>query len=109
MTLLISSVVGEDNRLTDHFVRNAILPALDHVELAWRNSVRDAKARKDTEGGKGALVITGKRSQEKFFSNGEYTSNPWMVSKHLPKGFDYPQVLKNSGFMTSKQHIYVVF
>lgn len=63
-------VVGEDNRLTEHFLRNAILPALDHVELAWRNSLRNAKAKKDKEGGRGALVITGKRSQEKFFSNG---------------------------------------
>jgi hypothetical protein len=63
-------LVGEDNRLTDHFVRNAILPALDHVELAWRNLWRDARTRKDTEGGRGAVVITGKRNQEKFFSNG---------------------------------------
>jgi len=31
---------------------------------------RDVKAKKDTEGGKGTLVITGKRGQEKFFSNG---------------------------------------
>ena len=29
--------------------------------------------KKDTEGGSGALIISGKRSQEKFFSNGEST------------------------------------
>ncbi|KAF8529807.1 ClpP/crotonase-like domain-containing protein [Gautieria morchelliformis] len=74
---------GEDNRLTEHFIQSALLPALDHVELVWRNSFRDAKARKDTAGGRGALVITGKRSQEKFFSN----------------GFDYPQVVNKPGFI----------
>ncbi|KAF8591110.1 ClpP/crotonase [Ramaria rubella] len=80
---------GEDNRLTEHFVQSAILPALDHVELAWRNSLRDAKAKKDAEGGKGALVITGKKSQDKFFSN----------------GFDYPEVLKIQGFIVNTYNV----
>jgi len=70
LTLIDIHFVGDDNRLTEHFIQRAILPALAHVELAWRNTLRDAKAKKDTEGGKGALVVTGKRNQEKFFSNG---------------------------------------
>jgi len=74
---------GEDNRLTEHFIQKAIMPALDRVEAAWEKALDTAKANKDKEGGKGALVIVGKRSQNKFFSN----------------GFDYPQVLKNPNFI----------
>ncbi|KAF8525834.1 ClpP/crotonase-like domain-containing protein [Hysterangium stoloniferum] len=80
---------GEDNRLTGHFIDNAILPALDHIELAWRNSVRDAKAKKDHDGGKGALIIIGKRNQDKFFSN----------------GFHYPDVVKNPAFIPNTYNV----
>ncbi|KZT12957.1 ClpP/crotonase [Laetiporus sulphureus 93-53] len=61
---------GEDNRFTEAFVSNALMPALDAVERDWREGWRSARAAKDKEGGKGFLVITGKRNQNKFFSNG---------------------------------------
>ncbi|CCM02828.1 uncharacterized protein FIBRA_04940 [Fibroporia radiculosa] len=61
---------GEDSRFTDHFINHAFMPALDAVERHWRQDWRIAKANKDKEGGKGTLVIVGKRGQDKFFSNG---------------------------------------
>ncbi|KIJ52605.1 hypothetical protein M422DRAFT_776219 [Sphaerobolus stellatus SS14] len=74
---------GEDNRLIEHFIQNAIMPALDLVENAWDTARDAAKATKDKEGGKGALVIIGKRNQDKFFSN----------------GFDYPAAVANPNFI----------
>ncbi|KZS92657.1 ClpP/crotonase [Sistotremastrum niveocremeum HHB9708] len=61
---------GEDNRLTDIFIRDSIMPALDHVEREWRQGWRSAQAAKDPKKGAGALIIVGKRGQDKFFSNG---------------------------------------
>jgi len=62
--------LGEDNRLTEHFIEKAILPGLNEVETSWEKARELAQANKDKEGGKGALVIVGKRDQDKFFSNG---------------------------------------
>lgn len=61
---------GDDSRLTELLVEEALKPALDAVERTWRQAWRAAAAAKDKEGGKGALIIVGKRSQDKFFSNG---------------------------------------
>lgn len=63
---------GADSRLSEHFIKNAILPALDAVERDWRQTWRVASAKKDQKSAKGALIIVGNRSQEKFFSNGVY-------------------------------------
>lgn len=52
---------------------HGLKPALDAVEKDWRDSWRTAKQAKDKEGGKGALIIVGRRDQDKFFSNGAYT------------------------------------
>lgn len=48
-----------DNRLTPDFISKALLPALDYVEFEFRKS-----------GGAAALVFTGEREKNKFFSNG---------------------------------------
>lgn len=51
---------GVDNRLTAEYIRTCLQVALDAVENDWRKS----------EGSPGALVISGGKTQEKFFSNG---------------------------------------
>lgn len=64
---------GVHNVLALTFVNDAIRPALDVVEEEWRKSREIAKAKGKSAGpdeGKGALVIIGKRDQNKFFSNG---------------------------------------
>ena len=50
------------------------MPALDMVEREWRGQLRAAKQSNDKEGGKGALIIVGRRDQDKFFSNGDFHS-----------------------------------
>jgi hypothetical protein len=60
------------------FLNDAIRPALDAVEEEWRTSLNAAKARGKSAGpddGKGALIIVGKRDQNKFFSNGKVNSS----------------------------------
>lgn len=59
---------GVDNRLTQEFIHKAFLPALDTVEREWR-VVQRAAVKRPQEGG-GALIIVGKKDQDKFFSNG---------------------------------------
>ncbi|EJD06973.1 ClpP/crotonase [Fomitiporia mediterranea MF3/22] len=71
---------GEDNRLTHDLINGALKPALDMVEREWRDVWRAAQATNKpgstgsaTQGsadGRGALIIIGKRDQNKFFSNG---------------------------------------
>ncbi|KAF8969252.1 ClpP/crotonase-like domain-containing protein [Flammula alnicola] len=61
---------GQDNRLTHELINKAVMPALDTVEREWREQRRSALETKNAEGGKGALIIVGKRDQDKFFSNG---------------------------------------
>lgn len=56
---------GEDNRLTHDLINKALKPALDIVEREWREDRRSAKG-----DGRGALIIIGRRDQDKFFSNG---------------------------------------
>lgn len=51
---------GQDNRLAGHFITDCLLKALDLVEKDWRA----------TPGTPGALIITGRKDQQKFFSNG---------------------------------------
>ncbi|KAI0050460.1 ClpP/crotonase [Auriscalpium vulgare] len=54
---------GKDNRLTHDLVNGAFKPALGQVEREWRAAKKDGS-------GAGALVITGRLDQDKFFSNG---------------------------------------
>jgi len=64
---------GIDNRLTEALIEQGLKPALDVVEKEWRESWRASKAKgKDAaeDEGKGAVIIVGKRTQDKFFSNG---------------------------------------
>ncbi|KAF9648801.1 ClpP/crotonase [Thelephora ganbajun] len=64
---------GVDNVLALTFINDAIRPALDVVEDEWKKSLKAAKAKGKSVGpdeGKGALIIIGKRNQNKFFSNG---------------------------------------
>lgn len=67
---------GDDNRLTHALVNDALKPALDIVEREWRQTYRAAQVKgASKEGGKdgrGALIITGKLDQNKFFSNGAF-------------------------------------
>ena len=65
---------GPHNVLALTFINDAIRPALEVVEEEWRKSLKAARAEGKsaaTNEGKGALVIIGKRDQNKFFSNGE--------------------------------------
>ncbi|KAJ3997171.1 ClpP/crotonase-like domain-containing protein [Lentinula boryana] len=63
---------GDDSRLTHELINQGLKPALNTVEKEWRESwrihIKDKKANK--EEGKGALIIVGRRDQDKFFSNG---------------------------------------
>lgn len=48
------------------------------VEREWRGQRLAAKQSNDKEGGKGSLIIVGRRDQDKFFSNGESHSFVWL-------------------------------
>lgn len=61
---------GDDSRLTSLMFQEALAPSLDIVERSWREGWRQARATKEKNSGCGALIIVGKRSQDKFFSNG---------------------------------------
>ncbi|KAH7884653.1 ClpP/crotonase-like domain-containing protein [Phlebopus sp. FC_14] len=81
---------GEDSRLTKRLIDLALRPALDIVEDHWKRSRRplDANVRgkeEKTRGAEGALIIVGKRSQDKFFSN----------------GFDYESIKDDLQFFTN--------
>lgn len=73
---------GADTRLSSNFIKDAFLPALDVVEREWRVQWREAQATKNKEGGRGALIIVGNRSQNKFFSNGMHAVM-WMPLPRL--------------------------
>ncbi|KAJ7510362.1 ClpP/crotonase-like domain-containing protein [Mycena galericulata] len=60
----------QDNRLTPDLIELAIKPSLDAVERHWREQWRAVQNSKDKSGGNGALIIVGRRDQDKFFSNG---------------------------------------
>jgi len=71
---------GDDNRLTGEMCQSVILPALDVVEKEWRTQRREAAG--NSKGSQaGALIISGRLDQEKFFSN----------------GFDYEEVISTQG------------
>lgn len=75
---------GAHNVLALAFVNDAIRPALDVVEEEWRESLRASKVKGKSAGpdeGKGALIIIGKRDQNKFFSNGKLNS-PTLLESH---------------------------
>ncbi|EIW84215.1 ClpP crotonase [Coniophora puteana RWD-64-598 SS2] len=76
---------GDDSRLTEHFIRNALRPALDAVEAHWTQNRDSGRSSKDKEAGRGALIFIGKRSQDKFFSN----------------GFDYESIKADPDFFTN--------
>ncbi|KAG6850694.1 hypothetical protein H0H93_009852 [Arthromyces matolae] len=61
---------GVDSRLSIDLIEKGLKPALDAVERDWRDQWRATQNDKDKSGGKGALIIVGKRDQDKFFSNG---------------------------------------
>jgi len=63
---------GDDSRLTDKLIKQAVMPALDAVERDWRQRWRATQESNDKnkDGAKGALIIVGNRKQHKFFSNG---------------------------------------
>lgn len=67
---------GDDSRLTKKMIDDALRPALDIVEEHWNENRHLVSApQQDTPHGEGALIIVGKRDQDKFFSNGfEYES-----------------------------------
>jgi len=92
---------GADNRLSEEFISNAISPALTAVEREWRSGWREARAKKDREGGKGALIIVGNRSQDKFFSNGldfdNAVKNPHFFVNFFPDVFN-PMMLQLLSF-----------
>jgi hypothetical protein len=73
---------GQDSRLTKRLIDEALRPALDIVECSW-NTTRDRQAGGAGDGnGAGALIIIGRRDQDKFFSN----------------GFDYKAIKGNMSF-----------
>ncbi|KAJ7086068.1 ClpP/crotonase-like domain-containing protein [Mycena belliarum] len=74
---------GLDNRLTPALIDLAIKPALDAVERHWRARWREAQTAKDKSAGNGALILVGRKDQDKFFSN----------------GLDLSQVPFNGGFL----------
>lgn len=75
------------------------MPALDIVEREWRKQRQTAHE----DAGKGALIIVGKRYQDKFFSNG---ASRWLRSHYSLKyrfdrlfiGLNYEDSLKDPNF-----------
>ncbi|KAJ7593457.1 ClpP/crotonase-like domain-containing protein [Mycena floridula] len=61
---------GQDARLTATLVEKGLMPAFDEVERQWREGYRVATGIEDKSGASGALIIVGRRDQDKFFSNG---------------------------------------
>lgn len=99
-------LTGEDNRLTKSFIEDAILPALDVVQSAWVDARDQARAKKDKEGGKGALVMVGKRKQDKFFSNGIIYIYVCVIILSESAGFDYPSVVGDPTFIPSELFLF---
>ena len=76
---------GIHNVLTLTFMNDAIRPALDTIEKEWKESFKVAKAKGKSAGpdeGKGALIIIGKRDQNKFFSNGKNCNLSTQLLRH---------------------------
>ncbi|KAF5359355.1 hypothetical protein D9756_003332 [Leucocoprinus leucothites] len=79
---------GQDNRLTATLVNKGLRPALDAVEKHWRERWRKAWDADDKEGGRGALIIVGRRDQDKFFSNGLDYENVRHDPNFFPETFN---------------------
>ncbi|KDR78919.1 hypothetical protein GALMADRAFT_244576 [Galerina marginata CBS 339.88] len=79
---------GVDNRLTHELINQGFMPALDIVEREWREQQRSALQNKKLEDGKGALIIVGKRDQDKFFSNGLDYANSSKDPNFFPLTFN---------------------
>ncbi|KAK7454460.1 hypothetical protein VKT23_011216 [Stygiomarasmius scandens] len=73
---------GQDARLTVELIDHGLKPALDAVERDWREGWRRSQKDKESQEGKGALIIVGRRDQDKFFSN----------------GLDFPKVVNDPNF-----------
>ncbi|KAF9513432.1 hypothetical protein BS47DRAFT_967840 [Hydnum rufescens UP504] len=69
---------GVDNRINHDLIDKVFLKALDLVEKDWRWSTTEV-------GAPGALIIVGKKSQQKFFSN----------------GLDYERISEDPGFFAN--------
>ncbi|KAK1222834.1 hypothetical protein PQX77_014256 [Marasmius sp. AFHP31] len=73
---------GQDSRLVPELIDGGLKPALDAIEREWREGWRRYQQNQGKEGndqsddGKGALIIVGRRDQDKFFSNGELNFVP---------------------------------
>ncbi|KAG6868060.1 putative secondary metabolism biosynthetic enzyme [Termitomyces sp. T159_Od127] len=89
---------GIDSRLTADLIDLGLKPALNTVERDWREFWRTAQKNKDKTGGKGALIIVGKRSQDKFFSNGEFFGPSAEPCANTASGLDLPNVIPNPNF-----------
>jgi hypothetical protein len=77
-------------------------PALDAVEKHWRERWRKAWEAGDREGGRGALIIVGRRDQDKFFSNGPYNFTASRRGLNMIcSGLDYENVRQDSNFFPS--------
>ncbi|KAF5367000.1 hypothetical protein D9758_003987 [Tetrapyrgos nigripes] len=61
---------GQDSRLTTELINQGLKPALNTVERDWREGWRRSRKDKNSQEGKGALIIVGRKDQDKFFSNG---------------------------------------
>lgn len=71
---------GQDNRLTLELVDNGLKPALDTIEREWRKQWRAAQKARNLEAGRGALIIVGRKDQDKFFSNGVHIAAPFLMA-----------------------------
>lgn len=79
---------GQDNRLTTTLINKGLRPALDAVEKHWRERWRKAWDAGDKENGRGALIIVGRRDQDKFFSNGLDLENARLDPNFFPETFN---------------------
>lgn len=80
------------------------MPALDIVEKEWRASHTAASKSGDKKGAHGALIISGKVDQDKFFSNGKLFLPfrlHWITYAGTYLGLDFAAVLKKPSFHTS--------
>ena len=104
---------GEDNRLTHEFINLALKPAFDAVEREWREVWRNAQAAAQSKtkleqavDGRGAVILTGKLSQDKFFTNGGYRQlerfRVWIQLMDCIIGLDFAKAIKDPGFFPRK-------
>ncbi|KAF7327455.1 Acid protease [Mycena kentingensis (nom. inval.)] len=91
---------GQDNRLTPALV-NALNSLLDTVELKWRAQWRAVPAdSKDRSAASGALILVGRKDQDKFFSNGLVLLQSPVVTLTRNR-LDLTQVAFNGNFFPS--------